>query len=62
MDIRVKIATLASSRCINCFTKLEGYQVHGDGWNWLTGNVGPFCDDCYEEIRPLLKGNDDENK
>lgn len=50
--IRAEIAKLLARRCNNCYRELPGYNVSGPGWNWLTPNFGPFCDDCYKEIKP----------
>lgn len=33
--------------CINCYRKRET--------TYLTPNFGPFCDECLEEVEPLLK-------
>jgi hypothetical protein len=51
-DIRVRIAEFMTRRCSNCYCQLPGYNVKGDGWHWLTENIGPFCDDCWSEIPP----------
>lgn len=32
--------------CCNCYRKRET--------TYLTPNFGPFCDECLEEIQPLL--------
>jgi hypothetical protein len=54
-SIRTEIAKLCVRRCMNCYNELPGYQVRGPGWNWLTNDVGPLCDECYAEVKPLLK-------
>ena len=54
MEIRSDIAKQVSSRCINCFSQLPGEvgcSVHSPGWNWVTPNFGPICDDCIKEIK-----------
>ena len=33
--------------------KLQGCEVTGTGWYWLTSNVGPFCKRCFTEIKGL---------
>lgn len=55
---RREIAGLLTSRCINCYSKLQGYNVRAPGWNWVTPNVGPFCDDCFKEIKDSKNKND----
>jgi len=50
-SIRVEIAKLLTGRCNNCYRELPGYQVHGEGWNWATPNFGPFCDECWEDLK-----------
>jgi hypothetical protein len=44
-------------RCTNCFHALPGGQVHGTGWHWIDGNVGPFCDDCWAIITKWMQAH-----
>lgn len=50
-EIRTSIAVSLTGRCNNCYSKLPGYQVHGPGWNWITPNFGPFCNECLKETQ-----------
>ncbi len=55
LETRQKIARLLTHRCNNCYRRLPGAvgcSVHSKGWNWLTDDFGPFCDDCIKEIVP----------
>jgi hypothetical protein len=52
-DARSNIAQLLTRRCNNCYGLLPGEvgcSVHSPGWNWVTPNFGPFCDDCFKEV------------
>jgi hypothetical protein len=60
-DARTRIAMLLMRRCSNCYRELPGYNVHGRGWNWLTPNVGPFCDECWAEVlttEPVIRSDE----
>lgn len=50
LTTREEIAKLLARRCNNCYEELPGYNVRAPGWNWITPNVGPFCNDCWKEI------------
>ena len=53
LAVRSDIAQLLTGRCNNCYSRLPGpvgCSVHSKGWNWVTPNFGPFCDDCYKEL------------
>lgn len=50
-ETRCRIGSLLATRCNNCYRKLQGYDVHGRGWNWITPNFGPFCDECFKDVR-----------
>lgn len=42
-----------SGRCINCYHLLPGpvgCSVKSYGWNWITKNLGPFCNSCFKEL------------
>lgn len=57
LNQREEIARLLTHRCNNCYRELPGpvgCNVHSPGWNWVTPNFGPFCDDCIKEVRGLL--------
>lgn len=52
-SVRLRIAHLLTGRCNNCYDKLPGAvgcSVHSPGWNWVTGDFGPFCDECIKEV------------
>lgn len=56
---RAEIAQLLSGRCNNCYDRLPGpvgCSVHSPGWNWITPNFGPFCDDCAKEVVTISSG------
>lgn len=51
-DPRFEIARLLTGRCTNCFVTLPGAvgcSVRSAGWNWISSNLGPFCDECMRE-------------
>ncbi len=51
--VRARIAGLLTGRCNNCYRRLPGEvgcSVKSPGWNWVTENFGPFCDDCFKEV------------
>ena len=53
-DVRSHIAHLLTGRCNNCYDSLPGAvgcSVHSPGWNWVTPNFGPFCDECFKEVK-----------
>lgn len=55
--IRTKVAELLTGRCINCYDRLPGAlgcSVKSPGWNWLTENFGPICDECLKEVKKWL--------
>jgi hypothetical protein len=52
LDPRTQIAQLMTRRCSNCYSELPGFVV--SAWRWLTPNVGPFCEDCWKEITPVV--------
>ena len=57
IDIRTQVAQLLTGRCNNCYRRLPGNvgcDVHSKGWFWPTENFGPFCDECMDDLRPLL--------
>ena len=57
IEIRSEIAQLLNHRCNNCYCWLPGNigcDVESPGWNWVTVNFGPFCDECIKE---LVKGS-----
>jgi hypothetical protein len=47
--VRDQIAQLMTRRCCNCLSKLPGYNVKA--WRWLNPNIGPFCEDCWKEVK-----------
>ena len=60
MNVRDSVAKLLTGRCNNCYRTLPGEvgcSVHSPGWNWVTENFGPFCDECIKEV-PSDKGDD----
>ena len=55
---RSKIAESLAHRCNNCYARLPGNvgcSVHSPGWNWVTSNFGPFCDDCFKESKKKFR-------
>lgn len=53
-EIRSSVARLLVNRCNNCYRKLPGQEfgsVTQPGHNWVTPNFGPFCDDCFRELK-----------
>lgn len=53
VDVRSDVARLLTHRCNNCYSELPGAvgcSVHSPGWNWVTPNFGPFCDECFKEV------------
>lgn len=54
LSVRSRIAHLLTGRCNNCYDSLPGAvgcSVHSPGWNWVTPNFGPFCDECIKEVK-----------
>lgn len=60
MDVRTQIAGLLVRRCSNCYHELPGYNVRAAGWNWFTPNLGPFCNDCFNEVESFQVAQMDE--
>lgn len=58
IEVHFQIAARLARRCSNCYQELPGYQVKASGWNWLTPNFGPVCDECFAEVAPFLLSSD----
>lgn len=59
-EYRSEIARKLTARCSNCYQRLPGEvgcSVMSPGWNWITPNFGPFCDDCMREAKAGCGGD-----
>lgn len=52
--VRTEVTKLLVGWCNNCYRCLPGpvgCSVFSPGWNWVTPNLGPFCDSCFKEVK-----------